>query len=69
MLEMYKYILGKVSFDKDIFKKELRKALISLQKEEAVSLISWCSISFDKQMVNEVENEFVKSGNSDGIAA
>ncbi|MCW3104189.1 MAG: hypothetical protein JWO09_2629 [Bacteroidetes bacterium] len=51
MFEMYKYILGKVSFDKEIFKKELRKAVSALKKEEADELIGWCRISFDEQLV------------------
>lgn len=52
MLEMYKYILEKVSFDKDIFRKELKKALKSLKPEEAKKLIGWCKTSFDEQLIN-----------------
>jgi hypothetical protein len=55
MLEMYKYILGKVSFDKVIFKKELAKAMKSLQKEEAKNLKKWCSVSFDSKLIKECD--------------
>ncbi|MCW3070373.1 MAG: hypothetical protein JWO44_263 [Bacteroidetes bacterium] len=57
MFEMYKYILGKVSFDKDIFQKELKKAVSALKKEEADALIGWCRISFDEQLVKSVVGE------------
>lgn len=53
MFEMYKYILGKVSFDKNIFKKELNKAVNNLPQEEAVKFIKWCKISFDPELVND----------------
>ena len=57
MFEMYKYILGKVSFDKDIFQKELKKAVSVLKKEEADALIGWCRISFDEQLVKSAVAE------------
>jgi hypothetical protein len=53
MLDMYKYILGKVSFDKNIFKKELNKAVNNLPQEEAVSFIKWCKTSFDAELLND----------------
>jgi hypothetical protein len=54
---MYKYILGKVSFDKNIFKKELNKALTSLEYNDCISLLRWCRITFDEQLVKELELE------------
>ncbi|HEX8515978.1 MAG TPA: hypothetical protein VF868_07245 [Bacteroidia bacterium] len=53
---MYKYILGKVSFDKNIFKKELTKALKNLKHDEAKSLVNWCRISFDEQLLKGLES-------------
>lgn len=53
MFDMYKYILGKVSFDKNIFKKELNKAVNNLPQEEAVKFIKWCKISFDAELIND----------------
>jgi hypothetical protein len=46
MLEYAKVILQKVSFDKKLFEKELRKAIASLLKEEIQMLKSWCYEKF-----------------------
>lgn len=46
MLEYVKTILKKVSFDKDLFEKELFKAIKSLVKEEVRKLRSWCYRTF-----------------------
>ncbi len=37
-----KTILEKVSFDQKIFRKELRKSLVRLTREEIQKLESWC---------------------------
>ena len=42
LLEYSKIILEKVSFDKKLFKKELRKALRWMPKEEMKDLVHWC---------------------------
>ncbi len=49
MVEMYKYILNKVSFDQQLFQKELAKAVKRVNSEELTSLKSWCLVTFDKQ--------------------
>lgn len=41
MLEYFKMILGKVSFDRKLFRKEYRKSLCLLTKDEAAQLKSW----------------------------
>ncbi len=41
MLEYFKIILDKVSFDKKLFRKEYRKSLSSLTKDEANQLKNW----------------------------
>jgi len=46
MLEYIKMILEKVSFDKNLFEKELKKAIRSLLPEEIVQLKSWCYDTF-----------------------
>jgi len=46
MLEYAKTILEKVSFDRRLFEKELRKALINLVKEEVQALRAWCYEKF-----------------------
>lgn len=46
MLEYMKLILQKVSFDKNLFEKELRKAIASLIGEEIRLLKTWCYEKF-----------------------
>ena len=46
MLEYIKTILVKVSFDKKIFEKELRKAIRSLIGDELDDLKQWCYAQF-----------------------
>jgi hypothetical protein len=51
MLEYTKTILAKVSFDKMLFEKELRKGLCKLEGEEALLLEEWCRERFpDKHL-------------------
>ncbi len=42
MLEYFKTILAKVSFDRWLFEKELRKAIKSLIPNEVLKLKEWC---------------------------
>lgn len=42
MLEYFKTILSKVSFDKRLFEKELKKAIKSLVPLEILQLKDWC---------------------------
>jgi len=42
MLEYSKMILEKVNFDKNLFEKELKKALKTLSNEEQMHLRQWC---------------------------
>lgn len=58
MFEMYKYILAKVSFDKNIFKKELTKAATRLKEEEIIELRKWCAENFNKQYQGLFEEVF-----------
>jgi len=46
MFEHTKLILQKVSFDKNLFAKELKKSLKWLKKEEALMLKAWCIGTF-----------------------
>ena len=46
MLEYVKTILRKVSFDRQLFEKELRKAIASLLNEEVAKLKEWCYRKF-----------------------
>ncbi len=49
MLEYFKTILSKVSFDKRLFEKELKKAIKALVPEEVVMLKEWCYRKFGGQ--------------------
>ena len=46
MLEFSKKILGKVSFDKKLFRKELHKSATWLSNKEGISLKIWALTSF-----------------------
>jgi len=46
MLEYTKLVLQKVSFNRELFSKELRKAFKWLQKDELVMLQAWCIVTF-----------------------
>ena len=46
MLKYTMTILQKVSFDKDLFKRELRKSLKWLKRDEVLALQAWCAINF-----------------------
>jgi hypothetical protein len=48
MLEYIKTILQKVSFDRSLFEKELRKAIHSLIPDEVKQLKAWCYEQFGK---------------------
>ena len=48
MLKYAKEVLTKVSFDAQLFEKELRKAIKMLMKEEVVELKKWCQEKFGK---------------------
>ncbi len=48
MLRYTEIILEKVSFNKELFKNELKKSLRWLKKEEVFVLRSWCVVKFGK---------------------
>lgn len=48
MLEFTKKILSKVSFDKDLFKKELKKSTKWVSKNELLQLKIWSLITFSQ---------------------
>ena len=56
MLEFSKKILEKVSFDKGLFRKELQKSLIWINKHETAALKIWALTYFShyKETIQEV---------------
>ncbi|MCU0439383.1 MAG: hypothetical protein MUC49_15940 [Raineya sp.] len=58
MLDYFKLILEKVSFDKFLFQKELRKALASLKPSEKEDFRKWCYHKFEPQYKSVLNNEF-----------
>jgi len=59
MLEFSKKILRKVSFDKNLFRKELRKSTMWLNKKEVITLKIWALTTFS-QYKNTILEVFVK---------
>ncbi|GIV34103.1 MAG: hypothetical protein KatS3mg031_1638 [Chitinophagales bacterium] len=51
MLEYSKEILQKVSFDRELFKKELEKAMRLLSEDEVRELMVWCRMQFGMEML------------------
>ncbi len=59
MLEYFKIILSKVSFDKRLFERELRKAIKSLLEEELKELKNWCYEQFGQIYGPIIDRQFV----------
>lgn len=49
MLDYFKSILTRVSFDARLFEKELRKAIRTLVVEEVQELRAWCYSNFSRE--------------------
>lgn len=61
MLDLYKEILLKVSFDKLLFQKELNKAIKWMSnKEDEKSLKKWCLSKFGKEYQEVIRIAFVE---------
>lgn len=57
MLKYTKTVLQKVSFNRDLFKKELQKSVSWLRKDEVTVLKTWCVLTFGSiymDVINEV---------------
>ncbi|MEX1001086.1 MAG: hypothetical protein WDZ35_03145 [Crocinitomicaceae bacterium] len=61
MLELCKEILTKVSFDKLLFQKELRKALSWLKSDEIAVFKEWCINRFGNVYPDVIKVAFSKS--------
>lgn len=59
MLEYFKTILSKVSFDSKLFEKELRKAIKTLVNKEVEDLKNWCYEQFGHIYGPVIDRQFV----------
>ncbi len=60
MLEYFKTILHKVSFDRFLFEKELRKAIKALVPAELVEFKEWCYKQFSSLYLSILNRQFKK---------
>ncbi|MES2794506.1 MAG: hypothetical protein V4683_01000 [Bacteroidota bacterium] len=58
LLEYFKIILEKVSFDAKLFEKELRKAICQLIKSDLIALKRWCIEQFGKKYRQIIKSVF-----------
>ncbi len=58
MYELSKNVLGKVSFDKTLFRKELIKALKWIKPAEKTLLKVWCLATYGHQYREEIIEVF-----------
>ena len=58
MLEYTKTVLGKVSFSRDLFRKELKKSFELLKKDEIVLLQAWCLVTFGDIYGDVIQDAF-----------
>lgn len=61
MLKYTETVLQKVSFNRDLFKKELNKSMKWLKKNEIKALKAWCVINFGAvymDIINEVFKQY-----------
>lgn len=59
MLKYNKAILARMSFDRQLFEKELRKAISFLSlREEVIELEKWCRAKFGKIYSGEINRCF-----------
>ncbi|HCA83201.1 MAG: hypothetical protein ACK40M_00225 [Flavobacteriales bacterium] len=58
MLEFSKQVLQKVSFDRRLFEKELRKAIKWIKKEDVLVLKTWCVATFGHQYLDVILSAF-----------
>lgn len=57
-LNYVKMILTKVSFDQNLFEKELKKAVFKLSPSEVNQLRSWCYQKFAREMNSAINGVF-----------
>ena len=58
MLEYAKVILPKVSFSKDLFRKELRKCIDWVEQNQVNELFTWCHKNFNEMYPDVLAEAF-----------
>ncbi|MFN0049894.1 MAG: hypothetical protein ACKVOU_12295 [Cytophagales bacterium] len=58
MLEYSKIILKKVSFDPQLFQKELQKSIHWIKKNDRKILLNWCLVEFGNRYSQTIINCF-----------
>lgn len=58
MLKYTEMVLQKVSFNKDLFTRELKKSLKWLKRDEAIILKSWCVLHFGSVYSDVIHDVF-----------
>lgn len=61
MLEYTKFILKKMSFDRILFEKELRKAIGLMSDDERLQLKAWCITQFGEDFRSIISLAFSQS--------
>lgn len=64
MIEMYMYILDKVSFDPSLFQKELAKAVKQVSPDEMPLFKTWCQETFNKKYKTQLNEVFEFNDNT-----
>jgi len=62
MLEFSKLILDRMSFNENLFMKELRKLIIWSDSEGAGKLRDWCNENYGDQYGDKINDAFNSSG-------
>ncbi|HBX50843.1 MAG: hypothetical protein A2309_02760 [Bacteroidetes bacterium RIFOXYB2_FULL_35_7] len=64
MIDFAKFILVRMSFDENLFKKELRKFIIWLKDENTDELKDWCIQNYSGLIKNETNQLFSTNMNN-----
>jgi hypothetical protein len=62
MLNYYKRILAKVSFDSTLFTKELKKSIQRLEAVDLEALYDWCIVQFGSRYGEIIQSAFQSRG-------
>lgn len=61
MIQYFKLVLEKVSFDRYLFEKELKKALLTVVPTDFIELRNWCYENFSNKHVAILNRHFMEA--------